>query len=68
MVVGFAEEMGIQQRVVEFSSSQEARELSPSAYGTMGIVYDGRLLSYHYLNKERLQQALVRVGAWPPLS
>ncbi|MBN1219913.1 MAG: GNAT family N-acetyltransferase [Anaerolineae bacterium] len=45
-------------RVVELKSAQEAQELSPSAYGLFGVVYNGQLLSYHYLGQKDLLKLL----------
>ena len=36
--------MGIQTYTVELKTSQEARNLSPSAYGAFELVYNGQLL------------------------
>jgi len=51
-------EAGVETQVVELQSARQVRELSPSPYGVFGIVYDGRLLSYHYLGKKELLQLL----------
>ncbi len=48
-ILDFASERGIQSQVVELTSSQDVRNLSPSPYGVFSIVNDGRLLSYYYL-------------------
>jgi ribosomal protein S18 acetylase RimI-like enzyme len=47
---------GIEAQVVRLESSAEVRAKSPTAYGVFGIVYDGRLLSYHYLGKKELRR------------
>ena len=51
-------EMGIGTRVVELESAREVQGLAPSAYGTFSIVYNGALLSYHYLLKKELLSRL----------
>lgn len=43
-----ADELGVNAHVVELSSAEEARRLSPSPYGVFGIVYNGELLTYHF--------------------
>jgi L-amino acid N-acyltransferase YncA len=43
---------------VELKSSYEARTLSPSAYGTFGVVYNGQLLSYRPMGGKTLRQML----------
>lgn len=56
-VVELAREHGIEARVVRLSSGQEVQASAPTAYGVFQIVYDGELVSYHYLGrkeKERL--------------
>jgi hypothetical protein len=53
-----AAERGIPARVVELKTAREVQEVSPSPYGVFNVVYDGRLLSYHYLTKKGLNKAL----------
>ncbi len=45
---------GIKSRVVELNSHEDIMKFSPSAYGTFGLVLDGKLLSYHYLLEKDL--------------
>jgi GNAT superfamily N-acetyltransferase len=47
-------ELGIPTEVIELKSSKEVRKLSPSPYGVFGIVYDGKLVSYHSAAKKEL--------------
>lgn len=58
IVLDVAAERGIEARVVELTSSLQVRESAPSAYGVFQIVYDGRLLSYHYLARKDLELKL----------
>lgn len=60
-VLEFAKERGIPARVVELKSCQDVRDLAPSPYGVFSIVYNGQLLSYHYL----LPKDLARLFAEP---
>jgi L-amino acid N-acyltransferase YncA len=53
-----AVQMGIPMQTVELKTSQEARTLSPSAYGVFGVVYNGQLLSYHPIGGKALRQEL----------
>jgi L-amino acid N-acyltransferase YncA len=53
-----ASEMGIQARVVELENCQEVQDSAPSAYGVFNVVYDGRLLAYHYVSKTGLFKLL----------
>jgi len=38
--------------VVTFQSAQELQANAPSPYGIFGIVLDGKLLTYHYLQRK----------------
>lgn len=53
-----ADERGIETRVVDLESSQQAQDLAPSPYGVFNIVYDGKLLSYYYLLEKDLLKLL----------
>jgi hypothetical protein len=56
-----AREAGIPCRVIELNSSQEVRDLAPSAYGVFSVVVNGQLLSYHSLGKDDLLQRLSKL-------
>ena len=49
-----AESVGIDSRVIELENAEDVRRLSPSPYGTFGLVLDGELVSYHYLLEKDL--------------
>lgn len=51
-----ASEMGAEARTVKLGSSQQVRDGAPSPYGVFGIVYDGNLVSYKYLDSKKEQQ------------
>ena len=53
-----ADEMGLKARVIELNSRQEVQEQSPSAYGIFNMVYNGKLLSYHFRMKSELLRLL----------
>jgi GNAT superfamily N-acetyltransferase len=57
-VLDTAQRLGIESRVVEMQTSQDVRNLSPSPYGVFSIVYNGKLLSYHYLLEKELLKRL----------
>ncbi len=61
-IIQFAAGKGIQARVVELRSSQEVREQAPCAYGTFGVVYNGKLFSYTYLTKADFDKLLTQTG------
>lgn len=53
-----AKELGFRGRVVELKDCMQVRAKSPSAYGVFSLVYNGKLLSYHYLTKKELIKKL----------
>jgi L-amino acid N-acyltransferase YncA len=53
-----ASQMGVPFQAMELKTSREARQLSPSAYGVFGVVYNGRLLSYRPIGGKTLRQML----------
>jgi ribosomal protein S18 acetylase RimI-like enzyme len=53
-----AGEAGVDARVVHLKSAQDVQALSPSSYGVFGLVYNGRLLSYHLMGKKELLKRL----------
>jgi len=57
-----ARELGIKSRVVELKSSRKIREKAPSPYGAFSIVYNGSLLSYHYLLPKDMKAALIEAA------
>lgn len=57
-VLETAEARGIEARAVVLTSSREVRESAPSPYGVFQILYNGRLLSYHYLLGKDLEKRL----------
>jgi hypothetical protein len=46
------QQLEIKGRIIDLQDCRSVRELSPSPYGTFNVVYDGSLLSYHYLTKK----------------
>lgn len=54
-----AGEHGIPAQVVELRSAQEVQELSPTPYGVFGMVLDGKLLAYHYVNSKDFEKFLL---------
>jgi len=58
LALKYAATKGITARVATFQSAQEVQEQSPSPYGVFGIVLNGRLLSYHYLQGKDFDQRI----------
>jgi len=52
---------GIPAHAVQLTSGREVQERSPSPYGVFGIVYEGKLLSYHYIQDREFDKFLERV-------
>ncbi len=57
-VLHTAQRLGLESRVVELKTSEEVRNLAPSPYGVFSIVYNGKLLSHHYLLEKELLKRL----------
>jgi ribosomal protein S18 acetylase RimI-like enzyme len=53
-----AKRAGLDSQVVELSSADEVRRLSPTPFGVFAIVLNGRLLSYHYMLEKDLTPLL----------
>lgn len=53
-----AAELSIPTQEIELATAREVQELAPSAYGLFNVVYNGKLLSYHYLTKKQLLKRL----------
>jgi L-amino acid N-acyltransferase YncA len=64
IVTGTAAERGIKSRVVKLESSQQVQDTAPSAYGVFGVVYNGRLLTYHYASQNEMAGLLGEGERW----
>ena len=62
----YAQESGIPIQTIDLQSAEEVRTTSPSPYGLFGIIYNGRLLSYHYLQKVDFPKAITELGNTNP--
>lgn len=51
----------IDVKTFELKNSKELKEKSPSAFGIFNIIYNGSLLSYHYLTSKQLLKTLMEV-------
>ncbi len=58
-ILQIAREHGADPRIVEWNSGRELQEQAPSPYGTFEVVYDGELLSHHYLGR-KMRETLIR--------
>jgi hypothetical protein len=54
-----ADEMGIDCKIIQHKNCRDVQQNSPSAYGVFNLVYNGELLSYHYLTRKELQKRLL---------
>ncbi|MFH1633677.1 MAG: GNAT family N-acetyltransferase [Chloroflexota bacterium] len=57
-VLEIASERGIETRVIELTSGWEVQDSAPSPYGVFSIVYNGELVSYHYLGKKEKKRLI----------
>jgi hypothetical protein len=48
---------------IEIKSSEQVRKISPSAYGVFSVIYDGKLLSHHYLLPKDIDPAIKALSA-----
>lgn len=55
------EDLGIKTQVVKLKSPEDVRKLSPTAYGVFGVIFDGKLVSYHYIFKVELLKYLKKL-------
>jgi L-amino acid N-acyltransferase YncA len=58
IIVDAGAEFGLQTQVVELESCQAVRETAPSAYGVFNVVYNGELVTYHWLGEKDLHRFL----------
>jgi len=61
-VLATADKRNIESRVVELKTSEDVKSLAPSPYGVFSIVYNGKLLSPHYLLEKELLQRLEKLS------
>ncbi len=57
-VLEIVSERGIETRVIELTSGREVQDSAPSPYGVFSIVYNGELVTYHYLGKKEKKRLL----------
>ena len=57
-VLEIASERGIETRVIELTSGRQVQDSVPSPYGIFSIVYNGELVSYHYLGKKEKKRLI----------
>lgn len=55
-VLEMADERELEARTVKMESSQQVQESAPSAYGVFSVVYDGKLVTYHYMGKKEQKE------------
>ncbi len=58
IILEAAKESGIKSQVIKIDSCQAVREILPSPIGIFSIVYNGTLLSYHYLTHKDFQKKI----------
>jgi ribosomal protein S18 acetylase RimI-like enzyme len=66
IAAGCARKAGVQCREIGLQSREDVLRLSPTPYGTYGLVLDGKLQSYHYLLEKDLRPLLSRAASTSP--
>jgi hypothetical protein len=56
-----AGEGGVEARIVKLESSQQVRDSAPSAYGVFNVVYDGKLVTYKYIDSKKERQEFLKL-------
>ena len=56
-----AKQVQLKSRVRELQEFRSVQESSPSPYGTFNVVYNGSLLSYHYLTRKEFLYRLAQI-------
>lgn len=54
----FAKKEKIKFTEIEIKSSEQLKKISPSAYGVFSVIYNGKLLSHHYLLPKDIDPAI----------
>jgi len=60
-----AKELGLNCKVIELKNARDVRTVAPSIYGVFSIVYEGKLLSHHYLLKKDLVEKIKNLDSQP---
>lgn len=61
ILVDAAKQLQMKSRVIDLQECRSVRESSPSPYGIFNVVYNGSLLSYHYLTKKEFLNRLTQI-------
>jgi hypothetical protein len=61
ILVDTAKQLQIKSKIIELQECHSVRKWSPSPYGTFSVVYNGTLLSYHYLTKKEFLNRLAQI-------
>jgi L-amino acid N-acyltransferase YncA len=56
-IMDVAQERNLSLRVIELTDSKQAQD-SPSVYGTFSVIFNGRVLTYHPVNKREFNKLL----------
>ena len=59
----YAKKEKIKFTEIEINSSEQLRKISPSAYGVFSVIYNGKLLSHHYLLPKDIDPAIKALSA-----
>jgi len=62
-VKAYAKKGKIKFTEIEINNSEQLRKISPSAYGVFSVIYNGKLLSHHYLLPKDIDPAIKALSA-----
>ncbi|HOU76470.1 MAG TPA: GNAT family N-acetyltransferase [Candidatus Dojkabacteria bacterium] len=62
IVKKFAQKKNIPFQTILLNTAEEVRTKSPSPYGTFGIIYKDKLISYTYLLEKDLEKLITEIG------
>jgi hypothetical protein len=60
-----ANEKNLSFKEIELTTARQVRATAPSAFGVYNIVYNGKLLSYHPLDRKQMRKRLDEAGGPP---
>lgn len=58
ILVDAAKELGIKSRVIDLRDARDVRNRAPTPFGVFNVVYNGEILSYHYLTRREFLKRL----------
>ncbi len=57
-IIAFAKEIGVPAKAIRLTSAEELQRKAPTAFGTMGVVFNGEALPYNYTARKNLLKVI----------